>query len=117
MSLDYTTLAVGQEVAVSRGSNRRIYHEGVYTVVKVDKLRAVLERNSDGLTREFSIKRGVELSTSPFIESVEKMQQRQARHAAERGLQQTWADAEQAARNKDLTALMDIVAKLSQPAV
>ena len=45
------------------------------------------------------------------------MQRREAQYAAERDRKQTWADAEQAARDKDLTKLKVIVAKLEQMSV
>lgn len=121
--LNYATLAVGQEVAVSRSGNWRTHNEGVYTVVKANKLKVVLQRVSDGYQREFSVKRKVELGksesrwNSPYIESVQDMQRREAQYAAERDRRQTWADAEQAARDKDLTKLKAIVDKLSQIAV
>lgn len=121
--MNYAALAVGQEVAVSRSGNWRTHNEGVYKVVKANKLKVTLERVSDGYVREFSVKRRVELGkmesrwSSPFIESVAEMQRREAVYAAERDRKQAWADAEQAARDKDLTKLKVIVAKLEQMAV
>jgi hypothetical protein len=119
----YAELTVGQEVAVSRSGNWRTHNEGVYKVVKANKLKVVVQRISDGYIREFSVKRGVELGksetrwSSPFIETVAEMQRREATYAAERDRKQAWADAEQAARNKDLDALKDIVDRLSQTAL
>lgn len=121
--LDYAALQEGQQVAVSRSGNWRTNNEGIYTVVKVNKMKVVLQRESDGYTREFSVKRRVELGrnesrwSSPFIETVAAMQEREAQYAAERNRKQIWVDAEQAARDKDLAKLKDIVAKLEQMAV
>ena len=121
--MDYATLAVGQEVAVSRSGRWRTHNEGVYKVVNANKLKVVLERVSDGYVREFSVKRQVELGkmetrwSSAFIETVAEMQRREAAYAAERDRKQTWADAEQSARDKDLAKLKVIVAKLEQMAV
>jgi hypothetical protein len=123
MRLDYAKLVVGQEVAVSRCGSWHTHNEGVYTVVKANKLKVVLQRVSDGITREFSVKRGVELGkgdsrwSSSFIETVADMQHREAQYAEERERRRTWEEAAQAVRNKDLTLLKDIVAKLSQVAV
>jgi hypothetical protein len=121
--LDYSTLKEGQYVAVSRSGSWRTMNEGVYRVVKANKLKVVVERQVDGYTREFSVKRRVELNkgesrwNSAFIESVADMEKREAQYAAERDRKQTWADAEQAARDKDLAKLKVIVDKLSQMAV
>jgi uncharacterized protein YceH (UPF0502 family) len=121
--LDYSTLKEGQYVAVSRTGNWRTHNEGVYRVVKANKLKVVLERQVDGYTREFSVKRRVELGknesrwSSPFIEAVADMEKREAQYAAERDRKQTWSEAEQAARDKDLAKLKVIVAKLEQMAV
>ena len=121
--LNYADLLEGEQVAVSRTGNWRTMNEGVYTVVKANKLKVVVKRDSDGYTREFSVKRRVELGkgesrwNSAFIESVADMQRREAQYAAERDRKQTWADAEQAARDKDLTKLKVIVAKLEQMSV
>lgn len=123
--LDYTTVTVGQEVAIARSGNWRTHSEGVYTVVKANKIKIVLRRASDGYERTFSVKRKVELGRlggesvfrSAYLEHVADMQKREARYAAERECKQAWMDAEQAARDKDLAALQAIVAKLEQMAV
>ena len=121
--LDYSTLKVGQYVAVSSTASWRTRSEGIYRVVEANKIKVVLVREDVGLTREFSVKRRVEVgdSASPwsraFIESVADMEKREAQYAAERERKQLWVDAEQAAREKNLTKLSDIVNKLSQLAV
>ena len=121
--LDYAKLAVGQEVAICRTGSWRTMSEGVYTVVKADKMKVVLRRASDGYQRTFSVKRRVELGksesryNSAYLETVADMQQREASYAAERDRKQAWTDAEQAARNKDLNALRVLVAKIEQMTV
>lgn len=116
--LDYSKLAVGEEVAVSRSGNWRTHNEGVYTVVKANKLKIVLQRVSDGYTREFSVKRRVELGkmetrwSSPFIETVADMEKREAQYAAERDRKQAWSDLEQAARDRSPAKVREAMAKL-----
>ena len=120
MNLKYADLTVGQEVAVSRSlGGWSIHNAGVYVVSKANKLKVVLQRVSDGYTREFSVKREAELGRynggrDAFIESVADMQRREARYAAERNRKQAWIDAEQAARDRNLDQLRAMVAKLEQ---
>ena len=115
--MDYAALQVGQEVAVSRTGNWRVFSEGVYTVVKTNKLKVVLRRASDGYERTFSVKRRCEVGRensyrTAYLESVEDMRLREAQYAAQQERAQTWSAAEQAARNKDLQTLKQLVAKL-----
>lgn len=120
--LDYATLKVGQEVAIARVGSWRVFSEGVYTVVKVDKIKIVLRRNSDNYERTFSVKRKCEMGRgdpwrSSYLESVEDMEKREAQYAAERDRASAWSTAEQAARDKNLAALQEAVAKLTRLAV
>lgn len=116
--LKYETLREGDQVAVSRVGSWTINNEGIYTVSKANKVKVVLTRTSDGYTREFSIKRRVELGrtethrSSAFIESLDDFSKRNEFYKKERELAQTWKSAEDAARTKDLTVLKELVAKL-----
>ena len=80
---DYSTLAVGQSVAVSRFGSRFIHNEGVYTVAKVNKVKVILARDTDGYVRTFSVKTRKELGAlaykyfEAFIESVSDLQARE----------------------------------------
>ena len=117
--LDYAALKVGQEVAIARTGTWRIFSEGVYTVVKANKLKVVVRRNSDGYERTFSVKRKCEMSQeasyrAAYLESVEDMRLREAQYAAQRDRASAWTAAEQAARDKNLAALREAVAKLEQ---
>lgn len=124
LEMKLSELVVGQQVAVGGHGGGRIMNLGIYTVVKANKLKIVLERVGDGYVREFSIKRGVELGNkargaarSPFIESVEDLHRREAAYAAERDRKDVWMAAEQAAREKDLAKLKDMVSKLEHMGV
>lgn len=117
--LDYTTLKVGDDVAVARTGSWDTHCEGTYTVTKTNKMKIVVQRKSDGYERVFSVKRRCELSAtsryhSAFLESVEDQQTRQAKKAAERELRNTWKLAENAATNKDLATLRQLVDKLAE---
>lgn len=120
---DYATLTVGQQVAVARTGSWRTGSEGVYTVVKVNKMKVVLRRLSDGYERVFSVKRRVELNrsggsyNSAYLETVDSMTQREAQQQQERDRKQAWRDAEAAAARNDLAKLKELVAKLEQMAV
>ena len=116
-SLNYSELTVGSKVAVARPGNWRTHSEGVYTVVKVDKVKVVVSRVSDGHTRTFSVKRRCELPANSFrnayLETVEEQEARELLNDAERNLRRTWEKVEQAGRSKDLVALKAVVAELT----
>jgi hypothetical protein len=115
--LSLSTLKVGDEVAIARPGSWHTHSEGVYTVVKANKMVVVVQRKSDGYERTFSVKRGVEKGNesryhTPYLESVESMQKREAANALERDKRHAWKQAESAAQQKDLTSLKEIVAQL-----
>ena len=120
---DYSTLAVGQSVAVSRFGRRFIHNEGLYTVAKVNKVKVILARDTDGYVREFSVKTRKELGAlaykylETFIEPVSDFQAREEKYQKERDVKTLWVGAEQAARDKNLDTLKDLVAKLEQSAL
>jgi len=121
MDMDYAKLVEGQEVAVSRPGTWHIHNEGTYKVIKTNKLKVVLQRVSDGYTREFSVKRKAELGrfesrvwNRSFIESIEDMKRRQAVYTAERDLKSLWSKVEDAARSKDLASVKELVSKIEQ---
>lgn len=120
---DYSTLAVGQSVAVSRFGRRYIHNEGVYTVAKVNKVKVILARDTDGYVRTFSVKTRKELGSNvykyleTFIESVSDMTAREEKYQKERDVRNMWAELEQAARDKKLDTMKDLIAKLEQSAL
>jgi len=119
-SLNLTQLAVGDRVSVAYRFSWNTRSQGVYTVVKANKMVIELARESDGYLRKFSVKRGEEMgvnSARSYIESIADMEQREAQLAAERAVRDTWVAAEKAAQKKDLTALRAIVDQLAALAV
>lgn len=116
-SLNYSELTVNSKIAVARPGSWTTHSEGVYTVVKVDKVKVVVSRVGDGHTRTFSVKRRCELPANSFrnayLETVEEQEARNLRLAAEQALRRLWEMGEQGARNKDLTALKAVVAELT----
>jgi hypothetical protein len=106
-------LQVGQRVAVSRWGMWHATTQGVYIVAKANKLKVVLKRESDGYERTWSVKRNTEMpihkggyvDDSTFIESIEAMNARAAKMQKERERADAWANAEKAAKDKNLPAL------------
>lgn len=115
--LDYTTLKVGDEVGVARTGSWNIHSEGIYTVVKANKMKIVVQRVSDGYQREFSVKRRCEAGASDryrgaYLESVETKRARDAQQQREREVRSAWAAVEQAGRDKNISKLRQAVADL-----
>ena len=114
--LDYATLCEGEQVAVSRHGNEMTHNEGLYTVVKANKMKVVLKRDSDGHTREFSVKRRVELGRSEFpwsrafIETLKDLNEREEQYKKTREIKHTWALLEEAAQRKNLDTVKALVA-------
>ena len=117
-------LQVGQRVAISRWGNWRATSQGIYIVAKVNKLKVVLKRESDGYERVWSVKRNVEIGTygvgkgekyverNTFIESIESMEARNVKRQHEAMVNGLWRDVEEAAKRKNMTALKDLIAQL-----
>ena len=115
--LDYTTLKVGDEVGVARTGSWDVHSEGVYVVVKANKMKLVVQRKTDGYERVFSVKRRCEADASDryraaYLESVADLQQREARKQREREVRSAWAAVEQAGRDKNMSKLRQAVADL-----
>ena len=115
--MDYTTLKVGDQVAVARSGNWNIQNQGIYTVVKANKIKIVVQRNSDGYERSFSVKRGCEVGSdsrweSAFIEPVEEQKKRIAKREHEASIRMQWSKMESAVANKDLAALKALITEL-----
>ena len=116
---DYSSLNVNDTVAVARPGSWQIHSEGIYRVVKVNKLKVVVERESDGYQRVFSVKRRCEMCAgshyrAAYLESVDSMLKREAQLQRERDVRAAWADVEQAGRVKSWTALQAAVSKLQK---
>ena len=115
--MDYTTLKVGDQVAVARSGTWSTHNQGIYTVVKANKLKIVVQRNSDGYERTFSVKRSCEAGTlsrwdSAFLEPVEEQQARIATREHAASIRMQWSKMESAVSNKDLAALKELITEL-----
>lgn len=115
--LDYTTLKVGDQVAVARSGGWSIMNEGVYRVVKVNKVKVVVERVSDGYQREFSVKRRCEMKSNDhyragYLETVAAQEARIEAREREAAVRNAWRKVETAAAQRDLNTLRQSVAAL-----
>lgn len=115
--LDYTTLKVGDQVAVAYPGGWSIMNQGVYRVVKANKMKVIVERITDGYLREFSVKRRCEMGAldrfrAAYLETVAEQEARIERRQQEAAKRQAWSAVEQAARDKDFTALQKAMAVL-----
>lgn len=124
MIMDYTTLQVGQEVAVAKPTSWSTTNQGVYVVEKVNKVRVVVKRASDGYLRTFSVKKRREIGdyagdtyTAAFLETVAEQEFRVAQRAREVELRDMWRGAEAAATQRNLALLKQFVVELEQMAV
>ena len=115
--LDYTTLKVGDEVSIARTGSWSIHSDGIYKVVKINKIKVFVQRVSDGYERVFSVKRRCEAGASDryrsaYLESVETKRARDAQQQREREVRSAWAAVEQAGRDKNISKLRQAVADL-----
>jgi uncharacterized protein YceH (UPF0502 family) len=118
MIMDYTTLKVGDIVAVARHGSWDISNQGEYRVVKVNKVKVVVERVSDNYRREFSVRKRSEMGVTAsvyhnaFLETVEDQDARMAARAKEAAKRHAWNRVEQAARDKNFAALQQAMVNL-----
>ena len=115
MILDYNTLNIGQEVAVARSGNWSTSSQGVYKVIKLDKVKLVLERE-DGVQRSFSVKTkkelGVSYDSKSFVETLGDKLKRDAEQYRQQKLASAWVNLQQAAQGKDLNKIKQSLAEL-----
>ena len=116
MALDLTTLKAGNQVGIARVSSWSTHNEGVYTVVKADKVKVVLQRASDKHERTFSVKTGDEKGSSKyksaFLESVVGQEQRAKKLAHELQVKDTWTRLSDAAEGKSVEKAEAALAEL-----
>lgn len=117
MILDYSTLSIGQEVSVARHGNWSTSSEGVYKVIKLDKVKLVLERE-DGVQRSFSVKTKKELGVSydsrSFVETLGDKLKRDEQNYREQNINNAWVNLQQAAKGKDLDKIKQSIVELEQ---
>ena len=117
MDMQLSTLRVNDEVAVVRHGSWNTITQGVYVVAKVDKVKVVLKRKSDGYERIFSVKTGLEKGSSRYhsasIESVERMEARMKAQDKERRIRDAWKTLEAAASQKNFPAAEAALAEIA----
>ena len=115
MILDYSALNIGQEVAVARSGNWSTSSEGVYKVIKLDKVKLVLERE-DGVQRSFSVKTkkelGVSYDSKSFVETLGDKLKRDAEQYRQQKLANAWVNLQQAAQGKDFKKIKQSLTEL-----
>lgn len=119
--LDYRTLKVGDEVGVvSSSSGYGLRNIGVYVVAKIDKIKVVVRRASDGYEKVFSIKKGYQMGedTSVFqrqwLEPVADFKARVARDEKAKSIRSAWMVVASCASQFKLEELKAAIAKLEE---
>ena len=116
MRLNISTLKVGDKVGIYRSGSWTIHSEGIYAVKKVNKVRIILGRESDGYEREFSARTGLEKGSERYrsasLETVQEQMDRKLGEQQKRAENAAWEQVETAAKRKDLAALRATVAAL-----
>lgn len=111
-------LTLNQRVAIARHGNRGPMDEGVYIVQKLNKVKAVLSRESDGHIRTFSVKTCKELgewcSPNTYLRSVEERASDLAKRQATFAVEKAWANVQTAANVKNLQGLRDMIVELEK---
>lgn len=100
-------IEVGQEVGVAQTGAWKTRSQGIYKVVKKDKVKIVVQRLSDGYERKFSAKDFCEFGatskyTAAHLESVADQLERNKEQSNKAALENAWGSLESAARAKDL---------------
>ena len=118
MILDYSTLQAGQEVSIARSGGWNTSSQGVYKVIKANKVKVVLERAdiTDRFTREFSVKTkkelGVSYDTRSYIETLADKLKRDVEQYKQQKLGIAWVNLQQAVQGKDLNKIKQSITEL-----
>lgn len=118
--LNIETLKVGDKVAVARPGNWTTASEGIYTVVKVNKVRIVVQREDDSYQREFSAKSGRELNKTygvymcPCLETVSEQTARNEYLQRQREINNAWSVLKKAAASENIQQVDEAVAALKK---
>ena len=116
MALNLNHIQVGQQVAVASYGSWAIQNQGFYYVIKANKVRIVIQRDTDLYERTFSAKTGLELNSGvyrpAFLESVEDQQRRNQADAEIQRQRDLWSKAHRAVEVKDIDTLESVIAEL-----
>ena len=108
------SLVLGQQVAIGQHFNYTRLWQGVYTVTKVNRMQAVLTRDSDAYERVWSVKRNQVLPSRPggyvdrdlFMDTVQAMTSDQAASKKIAQVDALWVQLSKAAAQQDRTAAL-----------
>lgn len=114
--LQASQMAVGDVVGIFRSGSWSLFTEGKYTVVKVDKVKVVVQRESDKYERTFSAKSGDEKGSSRYhscwlVSEAEYDAEITSKKAAQ-DLRAAWQELEQAAHDKNIAKVDTAMAAL-----
>lgn len=119
MIKDYAALKVGDAVAVARYGTWNISNQGIYVVVKVDKIKVVVQRVGDNYERSFSVRKRHELGVhaalrnDTFLEAVEDQTARAELRRRDTEIANMWRQAEAAAAQRNFDKLKSMVDQLA----
>jgi methionine aminopeptidase len=110
-------LKVNDKLAIVRYGNRGVVSsQGVYTVVKADKMKVVMKRDGDGYERIWSVKKDCELGEhgyhSASLITVRDLAECEANRIIKVAKANLYRDIETAAKNNNLEAIEKAVAEL-----
>ena len=119
MIKNYAALKVGDVVAVARYRTWNISNQGIYVVVKVDKIKVVVQRVGDNYERSFSVRKRYELGVlaalrnDTFLEAVEDQTAREELRRRDTEIANMWRQAESAAAQRNFDKLKSMVDQLA----
>lgn len=114
----FSTLNVGDQVAIAGYLGGTIGHQGLYKVAEKNKVRISFERG-DGLTRIFSTQTGNEKDytgkytrANSFVESIADYEKRQQSQEKKDQYRTLWENLELAAKNRNIAAIKELIIKI-----
>ena len=114
--LDLNTLVVGQQVGIAKHGAWETRSQGLYMVVKANKVKVVVRRLVDDHERLFSVKRGCEVGgnkyNSAFLETVEAQAAREAKKTAARNIDSAWEELEKAVKLRSFELIVSTLSAL-----
>ena len=115
--LDLNTLVVGQQVGIAKHGAWETRSQGLYMVVKANKVKVVVRRLVDDYERLFSVKRGCETGSSnkynsAFLETVEAQAAREAKKTAARNIDSAWEELEKAVKLRSFELIVSTLSAL-----
>lgn len=95
-----------------------VFFEGIYKIVKIDKVKIVLEREGDGYQRTFSAKTGIEKGSNsyrtPLIITVDDYTARQESVKKQNIIVSQWDLIKEHANNQKLSDLKAAISELEE---